>query len=93
MSDPLNEAITGTLKLAAEGPLLACHYPAGGDIIIISLLRSVPANALPDHEAPQRAFTYLKYGLNKDDSDPLTITQGFWPISGSTSELCIVEAK
>jgi hypothetical protein len=92
MSDPLGAPLPGILKMTAGGPLLACHYPANGPIIVVELLRSDPPEGPPDHDAPQRAFTYLKYQLGKGDSDPITITNGFWPISGSTDALCIVTA-
>lgn len=93
MSVPLDEPLTGTLRMDASGPLLACHFPPGGSIVFIELLRSAPPNALPDHDAPQRAFTFLRFEVGKEDGDSLTITEGFFPVSSSNSALCIISTN
>lgn len=93
MSVPLDEPLTGTLRMDASGPLLACHFPPGGPIVFIELLRCAPPDAMPDHDAPQRAFTFLRFELGKEDGDSVTISQGFWPESNSNSALCITRAN
>jgi hypothetical protein len=93
VSIPLDEPLTGTLRMDADGPLLACHFPRSGPIVFIELLRSAPPDAMPDHDAPQRAFTFLRFEIGKEDGDSLTITQGFWPVSSSNSSLCIISAN
>ena len=92
MSEPLTSPLTGTVQMDAAGPLLSCNYPEDGPIIFVRLLRSAPPENYPDHDARQRASTYLRYELGKQDGDSVTITQGFWSIPGSTEELCILTA-